>query len=262
MQANGGFDILCAVFPAWGGNQANNKDKDKEMGWTTCFNASYWKYDRKGNRTVDRRKELDGRFTWERKSAEESFGRVYPPMKDTVLKSAMVGSVYYAAVKREKPGAEPFVWAAVCPTHGRGKDGSLWGYKDMSEDVEPFYYDCPAGILALLTPTDNANSVKWREECRRKMAKKAEERKNGPAKMFAPNGVTVTEEGRSWILTSKEYREKCHYAYMGVRFSKARWHDPDRAMAAFLMEYGSAAQKAEFAASGRECPADWKGVAA
>ena len=36
----------------------------------------------------------------------------------------------------------------------------------------------------------------------------------------------------------------------------------DLSNSTMILQYGSAAQKAEFAASGRECPADWKGVAA
>lgn len=232
------------------------------MGWTTCMHSCYWKYDKKGNRTVDRKAELDALFTWERKEAVESYGHVYPPMKDTVLKSSMVGSVYYAAVKREQPGKEPMVWAAICLTHGRGRDGSVWGYKDMCESMMPYYYDCPAGILALLTPTDNSDANKWREECRKKIARKAEERKNGPKQPFAPLGVAVTQKGHSWIITSDAYRQKVNYRYCGVRFSKARWHEVDNAMLRFLEEYGTKEQRAEYAASGHECPAEWKGAAA
>lgn len=183
-------------------------------------------------------------------------------MKDTVLKSSMVGSVYYAAVKREQPGKEPTVWAAICLTHGRGRDGSVWGYKDMCESMMPYYYDCPAGILAMLTPTDNEDANKWREECRKKIARKAEERKNGPKQPFVPLGVTVTQKGHSWIITSDAYRQKVNYRYCGVKFSKDKWHDVDVAMRAFLSNYGTKEQKAEFAASGRACPAEWKGAAA
>lgn len=232
------------------------------MGWTTCMHSAYWKYDRKGRGTVDRKAALDARFTWERKEPVESYGHVYPAMKDTVLKSSMVGSVYYAAVKRERPGKEPMVWAAICLTQGRGRDGSLWGYKDMCESMDPFYYDCPAGVLALLTPTDNENANKWREECRKNIARKAEERKNGAKKPFVPTGVTVSVVGKSWVITSREYQEKVMYRYSGVRFSKARWHDADNAMHRFLEEFGTKEQKAEFAASGRDCPAEWNKKAA
>lgn len=232
------------------------------MGWTTCMHASFWKYDKKGNRTVDRKKELDALFTHERKAAVESYGCVYPPMKDTVIKSAMVGSVYYAAVKREEPGKEPMVWAAICLTSGRGRDGSVWGFKDMDETMHPFYYGCPAGILALLTPTDNESANQWRESCRKAIARKAEERRNGPKQPFVPLGVSVEQKGLSWIITSKAYREKTNYRYAGIRFSKARWHDVDNAMYRFLEEFGTKEQKAEYAASGRNCPSSWKVAAA
>ena len=42
----------------------------------------------------------------------------------------------------------------------------------------------------------------------------------------------------------------------------AKKYDVDVAMRTFLSKYGTKEQKAEFAASGRECPAEWKGAAA
>ena len=232
------------------------------MGWTTCYQASNWKYVN-GCRTVDRKAECDRICTWERKEPETGIdGHVYPAMKDTVLKSAMVGSVYYAAIRREKEGEKPFVWAAVFKTCGKGKDGTVWGYKDMSEDMNPYFYDCPAGILALLTPTESEGANEWRRLCRERLAEKAAERKNGPKPLYAPTGVTITVEGKSWIVTSAEYREQCHYRYRGVKMTKVRWKSAENAMLAFLGSYGTKAQKAEYAASGRECPAEWKGAAA
>ena len=234
------------------------------MGWTHCAFASNYKYVRKGWKTyrvVDRQKECDHRLTWERKEAEVFDGRVYPPMKDTVLKSAMVGSVYYAAVRREVKGKEPYVWAAVFLTCGKTKwDNTEWGYKDMSEDCMPYCFDCPASILALLTPTDSASANKWREECRKRIAEKAAKRKAGPQPLYAPKGVEVEEQRGSWVLTSENYRR--HSSYTAIRFTKARWHEFDRVMRAFLENYGTKEERAEFAASGRECPAEWKEVAA
>ena len=230
------------------------------MGWVTCMHSCYWKYDKKGNRTVDRKAELDALFTWERKEAVESYGHVYPPMKDTVLKSSMVGSVYYAAVKREQSGKEPKVWAAICLTYGRGRDGSVWGYKDMDETMGPYEDRCPASVLALLTPTDDKDALKWRERCRANIAKAAEIRRNGPKPIYSPTGVTVTVEKQSWLITSEFYRT--HTRYTACRFSKRKWKDADVAVKLFLAHYGTAEQKAEWAASGRECPASWKAVAA
>lgn len=79
----------------------------------------------------------------------------------TVLKSAMVGSVYYAAIRNNQTGE---VWAAVCLTSNSKKDAEFC-YKDMDETAGPVESKCPAGILNLLTPTTNEYALKWRERC-------------------------------------------------------------------------------------------------
>ena len=43
-------------------------------------------------------------------------------------------------------------------------------YKIMAEDVEPFYYNCPAKILDMLSPTDNERALRWRTTCRQTTA--------------------------------------------------------------------------------------------
>lgn len=80
-------------------------------------------------------------------------------------------------------------------------------------------------------------------------------RKNVPKTLYAPKGVEIRTEGESWIISSHYYRST--HSYSAVRFTKGKWRVVDRAMRAFLHNYGTAAQKAEFAASGRECPASW-----
>jgi hypothetical protein len=52
------------------------------------------------------------------------------------------------------------------------KDHYNFGTKVMDEDMGPYFYDCPARILNLLTPTKSEYAQKWREECRRQIAKK------------------------------------------------------------------------------------------
>ena len=226
------------------------------MGWTTSFSATFWKDKIVNGRhvsSVDRQKECDRLLTWCRK---DDNGNVIS--SGEVLKSTMVGSTYYAAVRNNKGE----VWAAVFLTCGKWKDGTVWGYKDMDETMGPNEDKCPASILALLTPTDSQWANEWRERCRQNIAKAAEIRKNGLKPPFVPTGVTVTQKGLSWIITSDAYRQKVNYCYCGVKFSKAKWHDVDVAMRTFLSKYGTKEQKVEFAASGRNCPAEWKGVAA
>ena len=231
------------------------------MGWTTSYNATEWK-NVGGRMVVDRQKECDRILSQNLYDSHNSFDRkdwtVIGSMK--VLKSAMVERVYYAAVETKKNGQSPYVWAAVFLTCGRGKDGTVWGYKDMDETVGPNEDKCPASILALLSPTDSKNAKEWRDRCRENIRIKAHERINGPKTMYAPKGVKIWIDGRSWIVTSEDYtRRTC---YRGCRFSKAKWHKPENAIKAFLDKYGTTEQKSEWMKSGNSYPQYWKGVAA
>ena len=231
------------------------------MGWTTCYVATEWKYVG-GRRVVDRQKECDRLLNQNLYDSHGSYDRkdwtVIGSMK--VLKSAMVGSTYYAAVETKTNGTSPYVSAAVFLTCGKGSDGTVWGYKDMDENMGPCEDKCPASILALLSPTDSKNALEWRERCRENIRMKAEERKNGPKPMYAPSGVKIWVEGRSWLITS-DYYSKTTY-YRACKFSKARWQKPEYAVRAFLDKYGTVGQRAEWMASGREYPKLWKEVAA
>ena len=228
------------------------------MGWTHCFSSPYavWKNGHELMPPASRQKEIDKMLTWESKDKD---GNILSTHK--VLKSSMVGSVYYAAVTTEKPGKETEVLAAVFLTCGRVKhDGCLWGYKDMDETCGPNESKCPASILALLTPTDSQWANEWRERCRKNIAETAERRKNGPKPPYAPNGVEVENRIGSWVITSSNYRSTL--PYRGVKYSKRVWHDFNLAMKRFLELYGTAEQRAEYAASGRACPAEWRTAAA
>ena len=223
------------------------------MGWVTSFHATEWKY-QGGRRVVDRRKECDRLLTWDNRDKD---GKLIT--SNRVLKSAMVGSTYYAAVEKKTADGSTDVWAAIFLTCGKGRDGTVWGYKDMEESSMPYYFDCPSGILSLLTPTDDKRANEWREKCRERLRKKAEERKN-PPKLYAPTGVEITVKGHSWVITSQNYRATNNFS--GVRFSKAKFHNSDTAIMIFLYHYGTPEQKHEFAMSGRVCPIEWKEVAA
>lgn len=210
------------------------------MGWTHCFDGI-----RKPNGEIDRRRECDNLLTWCRKDEN---GNVIS--SGEVLKSAMVGSTYYAAV-RNKDGK---VWAAVFLTCGRTRhDGTAWGYKDMDESMGPCEDKCPVSILDLLSPTDSQRANEWRDRCRKNAVTAAERRKAG-FHPFVPHGITVENRRGSWIIGS--------LGYVRYRFSKRSWHDFDRAMVAFLNRCGTPAQQAEYAATGRDCPDEWKGKAA
>lgn len=87
------------------------------------------------------------------------------------LKSAMVGSTYYAAVESIKEDGTREVWALICLTNSNARNGEF-SYKDMSESAGPYECSCPAGILNLLTETNSEFANRWRSDCRAKLAEK------------------------------------------------------------------------------------------
>ena len=124
------------------------------MGWTWYF-ASH--YDRRGR--VNRKAECN--------EIMESGGRI------EVVRSTMVGSVYYAALKTVKrfgddeklhaiPEENQTVFAVVVLTSVRGRE---FGYKDMDETEGPTESKCPISILQLLSPTDSEFAKAWRQRC-------------------------------------------------------------------------------------------------
>lgn len=129
------------------------------MGWTS-YNAEFYK---KGK--VDRKAEMDNRWT-----QEES--EKYPKLR--VLKSSMVGNIYYAAIEVSRGGKIEEVFATTAITSTNMKDYYNFSYKDLDETMGGCNYDCPVGILNLLTPTDNEYALQWRAECLKQRKKKKE----------------------------------------------------------------------------------------
>lgn len=123
------------------------------MGWTS-YRADFYK-----NGTVDRKKEMDKR--WSQEESEK-----YPKL--TVLKSSIIGSVYYAAVEVKRNGVVEQVIPVIALTTVNSRDYYNFAYKDIGL----YYYDCPKGILDLLTETDDKHELEWREECRKNLEKK------------------------------------------------------------------------------------------
>lgn len=121
------------------------------MGWTG-YHATH--YDKRGN--IDRRAECDERMSGETERATWE-----------VLKSSLVGSVYYAAIRRtDKKTGENHVFGCVCLTSVDNSDYFNFSYKDMSEDMGPGESRCPVSILDLLSPTESEYAIAWRQRCR------------------------------------------------------------------------------------------------
>lgn len=220
------------------------------MGWTCEYNAKY----HKPNGSVDRKKCLDAILTWENKSMGNG---EYVGFR--ILKSAMVGREYYAACEKYlvKEGKEErmCVFAFICLTCGKGRDGTEWGYKDMEENCGPYYTKCPNSILDLLTPAQSEWASEWRERCREYHKQKKENTKSNADDKLVPPGVLVTRNRGNWVLFNEIVRRS---GYDGIRFSKRTWGTLENAMRRFLEVYGTRDQRRFFAESGKDCPEKWK----
>lgn len=160
------------------------------MGWT-FYRAAYYK----PNGQVDRKAECDELFEGE------------------IIKSAMVGTTYYAAV-RNKQGE---VWAAVVLTKTNNRDYDNFGCKDMDETMGPCYYDCPVSILKALTPTDNETANEWRETCWQKH--------NAKRSPTALNNLPIGTKIRYNYGSEERIIVKCAPAY---QFKTPWWYWPEK----------------------------------
>ena len=145
------------------------------MGWTS-YNANYYK-----NGKVDIKKEVEDYF--ERNNTETRYYKV--------LKTSVVGSTVYLAVETHNSNNEKIVFAGVFLTRTNMKDYYNFAYKDMDETVGPCYYDCPASILKLLSPTDSEYANEWRKACWKRIEEKKAKRKDPNSLSNLPVGSTI-----------------------------------------------------------------------
>ena len=156
------------------------------MGWTS-YHASYYKKGR-----IDRKAECDSIFNDDMVNWGDERKVIG---KFEVLKSSMVGSTYYAAVKRTKFATDTTpedvrVFAVICLTSTNMKDYYNFAYKDMDESCGPGDCDCPKSILDLLSPTDNEWANVWRKACYERIEKKKS--KNSFSKLPVGTVIKVT----------------------------------------------------------------------
>lgn len=162
------------------------------MGWdgmrATCYRA---------NGSIDRRAQCDNEHTWD-----------YEGRRSRVLKSAMVGSVYYAALEiTEKDGSRRVI-GCVDVTRVDNSQYCNFIMKSMSEDMEPYFYDCPASILDLLTPREDADALRWREKCREKLRRKKEQPQLGKLPIGTVIECEINGETMRFIKSAPCYQFK------------------------------------------------------
>lgn len=190
------------------------------MGWTS-YDATHYKH----NGKVDAKAELDDRFSQDKSERVNSKGEIekYPQIR--VLKSSMVGTVYYGAIEVTYDDSRD-VWGMVALTSTSKSDGFNFSYKDMDETCIPYCFDCPKSILDLLTPTESKNANEWRNKCRQQLQLKREHKTLGTL----PVGSVITfkrHNGKEITLEkhSPAYQFKRPFWYDGEHYWK-RGHIP------------------------------------
>lgn len=173
------------------------------MGWTEYIATEF----KKGR--VDRKAECDKIFNWSNETTTSK-----------VLKSTMVGSTYYAAVEYTRNGKTE-VYGMVCLTSVRER--YLFAYKDMSEDMGPYQYDCPKSIIDLLTPTDNEWANEWRQKCLDKKKELNLSKLPLGTKIEAtmPFDTSHFRNGEKVILVKEKGYKQAHWLVNGyIRFTR------------------------------------------
>ncbi len=170
------------------------------MGWT-YYRATYYK-----NGRIDRLAQC-----------RAEFGN--SPEWATVVKDAMVGTVYYAAMKSAKSDR---IFALVVLT---GTDRGDFGYKDMDESCGPCECSCPISILKLLSPTENEYAKDWRRRC----YLDAEKRKEDARKL------KTLKNAKCICVTLPEYYSGKYYSpgekLVLEKHTQGRWVDWVKAVA-------------------------------
>lgn len=107
-------------------------------------------------------------------SVKAFFEKMYnsPSLKVLDCKVVNIKTAYIAMESFSITGGESKVFAVVALLDYANKAKFNFGYKDIHEECMPYYFECPASILALLTPTDNENANKWRAECAKRASVK------------------------------------------------------------------------------------------
>ena len=124
--------------------------------------------------------------------------------KYEVVKDAVVGTTYYAALRCKETGE---VHALVILTKIWRGDYCNFGMKWIDEESGPCECDCPKSVLEVLTPTDSEYALDWRERCLAKI----HEPKDNTLK-DAPIGaelVVTTDDGSIWRV--KKMAPSCQF---------------------------------------------------
>lgn len=185
------------------------------MGWTYKHAIDY-----KKNGSIDRKAEIDSLYNWNEGSR-----------KTEVIRSCMVGSTYYGAIKITNLETGEFTTnASVVLTRINSSVHYNFGMKVMDESMGPSEYKCPASILNLLSPTDNEYAAEWRRRCRENISKE----KDPHALKNLPVGSIIRfkgRDGKNIELTKHpaayQFKRPFWYCPKSRRYMSVKWIPDD-----------------------------------
>lgn len=189
------------------------------MGWTGQH-ATHYK-----NGRVDRKAECDAYWL-------EGCNKGYY----SVVKSAMVGSTYYAAIKalmrKNKEGvlepipeSEQKTFGVVFLTTVDSRSYYNFNYKDIDESCGPAQSDCPSSIIRLLSETDDEWALKWRKRCLENEEKRKEARKQKVVLNNLPAGTVIEFQSKYDFESGVRIGDTVHLTKIQMWGDKYIWHD-------------------------------------
>jgi hypothetical protein len=147
-------------------------------------------------------------------TSQKHFAEGYTPLEHRV-----VGNHVWQLVRIESEGRTFITLDLIAKARGEG-----WGYKGMSEDSGPYYFDCPLSLLNKADPPASEYGAAWRQKVREYHASKAKRVKREPGqvvtygqyqyRLLAPChntrkgwNVTRVSDGMNFRMSCKQINE-------------------------------------------------------
>lgn len=116
------------------------------------------------------------------------------------LADRVVGNHYWAAI--EVASGRKLIFLALMSSGGKDMG---WGYKDMTEDSGPCYYDCPLSLLDMTDEPTSGYAAEWRTKVRAHHATKKAKAKpaTGTVVAYGPHQYRLREPAgprRGWYV--------------------------------------------------------------
>jgi hypothetical protein len=137
----------------------------------------------------------------------------------TPLRGSTVGNHIWQLVRQESANRTFITLDLIAKDRAGG-----WGYKGMSEDMGPYYYDCPLSLIDAASEPINESAREWRLKVRAHHAKKTSH-KCFAGQVVSYGGDTYTliapaGPRKGWVVDSST---GCRYRMNFKQLARATW---------------------------------------